>query len=84
MDTMYEGTSLLCMDKKLVELLVVIVMLFLLPMKHIHYRKTNYFRHIMGEVHIKIKHDTDTNLTQVLTVHTTVVIAITLPSAKRI
>ena len=36
----------------------------------------------MGEVHIKIKHDTDTNLTQVLTVHTTVVIAITLPSAK--
>lgn len=38
----------------------------------------------MGEVHIKIKHDTDTNLTQVLTVHTTVVIAITLPSAKRI
>ena len=34
----------------------------------------------MGEVHIKIKHDTDTNLTQVLTVHITVVIAITLPS----
>ena len=38
----------------------------------------------MGEVHIKIKHDTDTNLTRVLTVHITVVIAITLPSAKRI
>ena len=38
----------------------------------------------MVEVHIKIKHATDTNLTQVLTVHTTVVIAITLPSAKRI
>ena len=38
----------------------------------------------MGEVHIEINHDTDTNLTQVMTVHTTVVIAITLPSTKRI